>query len=74
MLIRRYKHGKMQLRSREVKNMEARVTRRLDFSKLNFSNRIISSEEALKDVEPFDFDKEILAGNKKIIVIGCNKK
>lgn len=54
--------------------MEATVTRRLDFSKLSFSDRFISTEEALKDVEPFNFDKETLNGNKKIIVTGCNNK
>ena len=48
--------------------MESIVTRRLDFSKLNFSSRIISTEEALKDVEPFKLSEEVLKGNKKIIV------
>ena len=48
--------------------MKSIVTRRLDFSKLNFSSRIISTEEALKDVEPFKLNEEVLKGNKKIIV------
>ena len=48
--------------------MKSIVTRRLDFSKLNFSSRIISTEEALKDVEPFKLSEEVLKGNKKIIV------
>ena len=48
--------------------MKSIVTRRLDFSKLNFSGRIISTEEALKDVEPFKLSEEVLKGNKKIIV------
>ena len=48
--------------------MKSTVTRRLDFSKLNFSSRIISTEEALKDVEPFKLSEEVLKGNKKIIV------
>ena len=48
--------------------MKSIVTRKLDFSKLNFSGRIISTEEALKDVEPFKLSEEVLKGNKKIIV------
>lgn len=31
--------------------MESEVTRRLDFSKLNFSGRFISTEEALKELD-----------------------
>ena len=54
--------------------MESTVTRRLDFSKLNFSGRIISTEEALKDVEPFNLEEEVLKGNKKIIVTRCKDK
>ena len=46
--------------------MKSIVTRRLDFSKLNFSSRIISTEEALKDVEPFKLSEEVLKGNKKL--------
>jgi len=32
------------------------MTRKLDFSKLKFSDKVISTEEALKDVEPFNLD------------------
>ncbi|OSA95698.1 UNVERIFIED_ORG: hypothetical protein B2H93_04570 [Clostridium botulinum] len=61
------KHSILKLNSNtQYFNEGNNLSRRLDFSKLNFSNRIISSEEALKDVEHFDFDKEILAGNKKL--------
>lgn len=54
--------------------LERKNERRLNFSKLSFSSRSISTEEALKDVMPFNFDKDILDGNRKIIVTGCNKK
>ncbi len=33
--------------------------RKLDLTKLNFSGKIISSEEALADVEPYFTDEEI---------------
>ena len=32
---------------------------KLDFSKLNFSGKFISTEEALKDVEPFFTEEEL---------------
>jgi hypothetical protein len=32
------------------------MNRRLDFSKLKFSDKIITIKEALKDVEPFNLD------------------
>ena len=54
--------------------MKSIVTKRLDLSKLNFSGRIISTEEALKDVEPFKLSEEVLKGNKKIIVTGYKDK
>ena len=38
--------------------MKSTVTRRLDFSKLNFSGRFISTEEALKDIESFNTTKQ----------------
>ena len=38
--------------------MKSTVTRRLDFSKLNFSGKFISTEEALKDVEPYSQTKD----------------
>lgn len=41
---------------------------RLDFSQLNFSDDIISYEEALENVTPFEFDEDIISGKKKIKV------
>ena len=40
--------------------MESTVTRKLDFSKLNFSGRFISTEEALKelDIDYYNTDKQ----------------
>jgi hypothetical protein len=47
----------------EVNNM-----RKLDKDKLNFKESNITSEKALEDVEPFNWNEEVLNGNKKIIV------
>ncbi|OOM28468.1 hypothetical protein CLOBE_27240 [Clostridium beijerinckii] len=48
-------------------NMEN--TRRLDFSKLNFSEKVVTTKEALRDVLPFNLDKDT-----NMIVTGINKK
>ena len=56
----------LKLRPRDIRNMKNTITRRLDFSKLTFSDKEISTKEALKDVEPFNFNKEKLEGNRKI--------
>lgn len=32
------------------------MTRKLDYSKLKFSDKVVTTEEALKDVEPFKLD------------------
>ena len=42
--------------------------RRLDFSKLKFKDSPISTEEALKDIEPFNWTQDILCGKKKIVI------
>lgn len=47
--------------------------RRLDFSKLNFSNNIISTEEALKDVTPIQWPEDVLNGVKKINITKAEK-
>ncbi|NSB17420.1 hypothetical protein [Clostridium beijerinckii] len=44
-------------------------TRRLDFSKLNFSEKVVTTKEALRDVLPFNLDKDT-----NMIVTGINKK
>lgn len=46
---------------------------RLDFSNLNFSDDIISYEEALENVTPFEFDEDIISGKKKIKVTKAEK-
>ena len=54
--------------------MSASANRRsLDFSKLTFGN-VISSKEALKDVTPISFSKEVLSGESKIIVQTVEKE
>lgn len=40
--------------------------RKLDFSKLNFSDSKVSFEEAVKDTTPFELSNEIISGEKKI--------
>lgn len=42
--------------------------KKLDFSKLVFSNETISTEEALRDITPFPWNKDILDGKRKAIV------
>ena len=41
--------------------------RRLDFSKLNFVGTL-SMEEALKDIDPFEWDDGVYDGSKKVII------
>ena len=40
--------------------------KRFDLSKLNMSHKIISMEEALKDVTPMVFNEEVYNGTKKV--------
>lgn len=42
--------------------------KRLNFSTLNFSDKEISSEAALKDATPITWAKEVLSGEREIIV------
>ena len=42
--------------------------RRLDMSKLKFSDKKISTEEALADVTPIPWSEEVLSGKKKVII------
>lgn len=47
--------------------MVEKKKRRLDFSKLSGrKSKIVSSEEALKDVTPINWSKDVLSGDKKI--------
>lgn len=52
--------------------MNATVARqgykRLDFSKLNFSDKVITNKEALHDVNPFKWSDDVLQGKKKVII------
>ncbi|EDK32531.1 hypothetical protein [Clostridium kluyveri] len=50
------------------------MKRSLNLNKLKNRQRTnISSEEALKDVIPFNWSKEVLDGKKKITVSGVTK-
>lgn len=47
--------------------MVEKKKRRLDFSKLSGrKSKIVSSEEALKDVTPINWSKDVLSGDKQI--------
>ena len=50
--------------------MDTTVTARrtLDFSKLSFSGKFLSSEEALKDVVPMDWNDEVKNRAKKVSI------
>ena len=50
------------------------MNRGLNFDKIkNKLMNPISSEEALKEIIPFNWSKDVLNGNKKITVCGTNK-
>ena len=45
------------------------IYRRLDFSKISSRNtKVVSSEEALKDVTPVEWSEDILNGKRKVTV------
>lgn len=46
---------------------------RLDFSKLNFSEKIISTEEALKDITPIQWPEKVLSGEKQVTITNAEK-
>ena len=46
-----------------------RPIQRLDIEKLKRRiTKVISTEEALKDVEPMEWPEEVLSGKKKVII------
>jgi hypothetical protein len=51
------------------KNENRSGYQRLDYTKLKFSNRVITSEEALKNISPFEWP-DVVTNGEKIIVIG----
>lgn len=49
--------------------------RSFDINKIkNNMGKVISYEESLKDIVPFNWSKDVLNGKKKIIVTGNKKK
>ena len=42
--------------------------RKIDYSKLRFSEKHVSSEQALKDVEPIKWNERIMSGSDKVII------
>ena len=47
--------------------------RKLNFSKLNFSDDVVSYEDALKKVTPLQISEEIILSNKKIHVTNAER-
>ena len=48
--------------------VERQGYKRLEFSKLNFSDKVVTAEEALRDVTPFKWTEDVLQGKKKVII------
>ncbi len=45
------------------------IYRRLDFSKISSRNtKVVSSEEALKDVKPIEWSEDVLNGKRKVTI------
>lgn len=47
--------------------------RRLNFSKLNFSDDTISYDEALENVTPFEFSTNVIFDQKKVKITKAEK-
>ena len=64
--------------SGEEDNMEAvlKKRRKLDFGKISFSGKTVSSEQALKEVIPMQWNQEVKNGTDKVSVCysGTNDK
>ena len=54
-------------------NINEQGYRKLNLSMLKFSDSIISTEDALKNIAPISFSKDILNGKKKINVTKVEK-
>ena len=50
--------------------------KQLDLSKVEFSSKVLTYEEALRDVAPFPWAKETMDGEREVVVrlIGCDDK
>ena len=48
--------------------MSNTLYRKIDYSKLRFSEKYVSSEQALKDVEPIKWNDRIMSGSDKVII------
>lgn len=58
---------------KEDDNMSAMAVQRtgykkLNLSALNYADKIITSEEALKNVAPLEWSEKVLSGEKKVII------
>lgn len=54
-------------------SLERNGYKRLDFSKLNFSDNVISREEALENITPFELENDVVLGQKKIKITKAEK-
>lgn len=54
--------------SRNVAMAKETVYKKLDFSSINSCEKVITSEEALKDVVPMSWSENALNGEKKVII------
>ena len=50
------------------------MRRQLDLSKVNFSGRFISTEEALKEITPFPVSEAVLSGKCEMKVSSPRKR
>ena len=48
--------------------------RRLDFGKLNFAEKCLSTKETLENVTPMEWPKEVCSGAKKVVVLAADQK
>lgn len=47
--------------------------KRLDFSKLTFSDKEVTTEEALRDIVPFEWSDEVLQGKQEVHIVASEK-
>lgn len=42
--------------------------KKLDLSTLNYADKIITSDEALRNVTPLEWSEKVLSGEKKVVI------
>lgn len=51
-----------------VVSNERKEYKRLNFSEVSFSDEQVTTEESLRDIHPFEWSKEVLAGRKEAVM------